>query len=118
MRLRPILALFLASILSLTSVTVGAARGQSDPADAIVICSSHGIVTIYVDANGEPVPAPHICPDCVLLVAAMPVSHGEARCDLHPTRITPVSPLPFRSAVVATSAQARAPPVAGLQCTT
>jgi len=35
-------------------------------AGEIVICSGGQLVTVKVDATGQPVEAPHICPDCAL----------------------------------------------------
>ena len=38
----------------------------------MVICTGSGPLMVYVDADGNPVQAPHICPDCVLnLLAAI-----------------------------------------------
>ncbi|MEM6566506.1 MAG: hypothetical protein AAF665_18795 [Pseudomonadota bacterium] len=42
------------------------ARGSAAASDQMVICTGHGFITIYTDANGAPTSAPHICPDCIL----------------------------------------------------
>jgi len=56
-------ALILALIVSAQSMAV--ARGATSPAGQIVLCTGHGPVTVFVDEDGQPVDAPHICPDCL-----------------------------------------------------
>lgn len=58
-------ALSLALILSVTSFTLASARGHAPVAGKIEICSGLGLQTITVDADGNPVGPPHICPDGV-----------------------------------------------------
>lgn len=71
-RTRPLIALSLALILAVTSVTMSVARGQTRVAGEIVICTGLGITTLAVDATGRPVGVAHICPDMVLgLMAAL-----------------------------------------------
>lgn len=62
---RPILALCLALVLSLTSVTMAVARGQATGGMSMVICSGYGVVTITVDEHGNPAGPVHPCPDCL-----------------------------------------------------
>lgn len=66
--MRPVrfLSLILALVVALTSGTMAVARGQVRSGDRIVICSGLGIVTVEVDAQGNPVGPVHICPDCAL----------------------------------------------------
>jgi len=62
----PLLPLLLSALFALTSVTMAAARGHVMQGNAVVICSGYGVVTILVDAKGEPVGTVHPCPDCTL----------------------------------------------------
>ncbi|SPF79964.1 hypothetical protein [Pseudoprimorskyibacter insulae] len=56
----------LAAVVLMTSMQMAIARGTPAPAGAMVICAGQGVVTVYVDENGEPVATPYICPDCAL----------------------------------------------------
>lgn len=88
LRRLPLVPLLLSALIAVTSVTMAAARGQMMRGDAVVICSGYGVVTILVDARGEPVGTVHPCPDCTLhhvladLVPApmvlRPATRGEA----------------------------------------
>jgi hypothetical protein len=69
--LRPALALCLALLLAVTSVSLAVARGQAPPAGEIVICTGLGLQSVAVDAQGRPVSRPHICPDGVAAIAAL-----------------------------------------------
>lgn len=78
-RLSTLAGLTLALTLALTSVAVGAVRGQADATGKMVICSSHGLVVLYTDENGDPTGAPHLCPDCVVkLLSADPAAPAVA----------------------------------------
>ena len=66
--LRPIVALVLA--LTLTGQSMAMARGATDAAGQMVICTGAGVVVVHVDAEGNPTGPPHICPDCALTVIA------------------------------------------------
>ncbi len=110
MQMRALPALVLAAILSLTSVSVGASRGQADPVDSLVICTGHGFATVYLDAQGAPVAVPHICPDCVLFLSWVP---GDPAVVPAPAPVKARAPIPFvacHSPSAVASAQARGPP--------
>lgn len=47
-----------------SSVTMAVARGQGH--HEMVICSGYGMVTITLDADGNPVDAVQPCPDCLI----------------------------------------------------
>jgi hypothetical protein len=68
--LRPLLSCILAVVLLVSAVAAGAARGQTRVAGQIVICSGAGVVTLWVDADGQPVPHQSACPDCVMTALA------------------------------------------------
>ncbi|WP_371037499.1 MULTISPECIES: hypothetical protein [unclassified Rhodosalinus] len=74
-RLRPLAALLLALCVVLTAQAMALARGQSSAAGEMVICTGAGLVTVAVDAEGNPAGPAHICPDCALsLIAAAPAA--------------------------------------------
>jgi hypothetical protein len=61
-------ALLLALVLALTSQSMAVARGASAASGQIVLCTGAGPVAVYIDAEGQPTSAPHICPDAALNV--------------------------------------------------
>ncbi|RDC75471.1 hypothetical protein DLJ49_01625 [Rhodovulum sp. 12E13] len=107
-----LLALLTALVLGLATVAAGHARGHAQHAGAIVICTGEGVVTVLVDAEGQPVERRVLCPDCVLsLLACAGVPPGAL-----PATLPRLAPLPLRPAAqVATGRplgiqEARAPP--------
>ncbi|SEQ12101.1 hypothetical protein [Thalassovita taeanensis] len=64
--MRPFLALTLALMLALTGQAMAVARGMPPAAGGMVLCTGTGPVSVLVDADGQPVGPPHICPDCAL----------------------------------------------------
>ena len=69
--LRFLNALFLSLTLALTGYSMAVARGQSnDITSQMVICTGVGIITISIDADGNPVETTHICPDAMSIFAA------------------------------------------------
>ncbi|MBU2983614.1 hypothetical protein KO498_17535 [Lentibacter algarum] len=66
---------YLAIVLSLALVLTGGAMVQArmvNPATGLmVLCSGSGPIVMLVDAQGQPTSAPHLCPDCTLVVAAL-----------------------------------------------
>ncbi|MFX4298946.1 MULTISPECIES: hypothetical protein [Roseobacteraceae] len=52
--------------LVVTAQAFAQARGSADAVGQMVLCIGTGSVTVNVDANGQPVDAPHICPDAAL----------------------------------------------------
>ncbi len=67
MRHRPLIGLFLALCLALTSVSLAVARVQAPMAGWLELCGTAGPVA--VDADGRPVGAVHLCPDCIAAFA-------------------------------------------------
>lgn len=55
-------------MLALTSQSMAVAKGASAAAGQMVLCTGTGPMAIYVDADGLPTSAPHICPDSALNV--------------------------------------------------
>lgn len=102
----------LAALLALTSLSAALARGQADPVGSLVICRGLTVVTIMVDAEGNPVETPHVCPDAALTLF---VDSGVVAPDeTVRQRLTPVrwgiEPAPAAS-WHAPGSQARGPPV-------
>ena len=65
--------LALVMALVLTSYGAASARGAAPAVDRMVICAGHDVVVVYLDAEGHPTHAPHLCPDCVMhLLADVP----------------------------------------------
>ena len=68
---RSLLAIVLALLMAVTSVTMAVARGQTRVAGEVVICSGYGLTTISVDQFGNEVTEVQICPDMALGLLAM-----------------------------------------------
>lgn len=60
---RILIPLLLSLSLGLSTVGFGVARGQAPAVGEMVICTGLGIVTVTVDAEGNPVEAQGLCPD-------------------------------------------------------
>lgn len=67
--LKPAAGLLLALMLVVTGQSMVVARGAAAATGQIEICIGAEIVKVYVDRDGQPTQAPHICPDCVLSFA-------------------------------------------------
>lgn len=63
---RGLISLCLALMLALTSQVMAVTRVSADATGQVVLCVSAEIVTVYVDEEGQPTAAPHLCPDCAL----------------------------------------------------
>ncbi len=69
-RLRLYLVVGLSLCLAGVSNSAVAHIGMRDVQGQFVICTGQGVITMYVDANGDPVEptsAAQVCPDCLLL---------------------------------------------------
>jgi len=108
----PILAILAALLVALTGQSLAVARGASDVAGQIEICSGSGPVMIYVDADGQPVAAPRYCPEAALsLLATVWVSSAQPAMPQGAARSVQI---PVRALEPRPSGQrpkARAPPV-------
>lgn len=72
-RLRHILSTLLAAlILVIGTLQIAHARGMAPAVDEMVICAGHGIVTIGIDAEGNPTGEIFYCPDCASPAIALP----------------------------------------------
>ena len=108
----PILSILLALMLALTGQSMAVARGASAATGQMVLCTGSGPVAIYVDTQGKPTSAPHICPDSALNVDVNGAFEGIAP----PARIVIFRPFAASAATpILNGASAwpnpRAPPV-------
>nr|WP_238381067.1 DUF2946 family protein [Alkalilacustris brevis] len=53
------------------------ARGMAPPDYTATLCTEAGIVTIHLDAEGNPTGPGHICPDCVIVHGALLPDQAE-----------------------------------------
>ncbi|MEL7092802.1 MAG: hypothetical protein AAFN94_13800 [Pseudomonadota bacterium] len=61
------MTLSLAILIALTSQQMASARALAyDAAGQVVLCTGHGLVTITVDRDGDPIESVRFCPDCVV----------------------------------------------------
>lgn len=69
--MRMLTALFLSLVLAVASVSMAVARGQAPMAGTIELCTEDGVVSVVLDAKGNPVaPHVHLCPDCLSAATA------------------------------------------------
>ena len=98
--------------LVVTAQAFALARGAAPVAGQMVLCIGTGSVTVNIDADGQPVGAPHICPDAALTLLGQDVGVGAAervvsiRRAEYAARHVPAMPVAVASAYLS-----RAPPV-------
>lgn len=63
-RILPVLMLALSLVVSGYGSAV--ARGMSPASGQMELCIGASSVVVFVDEDGQPTAAPHLCPDCVL----------------------------------------------------
>ncbi|MGY6705591.1 hypothetical protein [Roseinatronobacter sp.] len=68
--MRSLSGVALALSLALASIGFVQARHLAAGAQTLVICTGYGLVSITIDADGNPVEHTLPCPDCVMTVAA------------------------------------------------
>jgi hypothetical protein len=104
-----LLSSLLVALLILTGQQVTSARGTGHAVTEAVLCIGGGLVTVQLDAEGNPVGPAHICPDATLaflpdLVGPRPVAVGIAA--------RPLS-YPLTDATTGPAARAILPPSTG-----
>ncbi len=67
--LKPLGGFLLALMLTLTGQSMAIARGAAAATGQVEICIGDQVVVVYIDSEGQPTQAAHICPDCVLTLA-------------------------------------------------
>ena len=109
--LKPILSFALCLTLLATSVTSAVARGQMATGQMVQLCANGQVVTVMMDAQGNPVDPAHACPDCVAVAAALPPPRVELGLPSgHWVRVE-LAPLPPVVTSTPLAAMARGPPV-------
>lgn len=102
----------LALLIAVTSQQMAMARGtMKDAAGQVVLCTGHGVQTITIDRNGDPIDVVHICPDCALTFAA--AIDAPATVETPVTHMQTLGQTPVRDlqiALIPTAAHARGPP--------
>lgn len=109
-------AILLSLVLGLASLTMAVARAQSAAVDGqITICSGYGVVSVAVDANGNPVGPVHPCPDCLanFLLATLPSPQAAAEALPRLSRLSVAHP-PTRLAQHDIQPKSRGPPSVSL----
>jgi hypothetical protein len=108
-----ILTLTLALLIAVTSQQMAMARGMArDASGQVILCTSQGVMTVTLDAQGEPMGPVHICPDCALTLMAFAdtvIAAESAVIYIQILAQTPVTALQIP--VIPTRTQARGPPL-------
>ena len=108
-----LLSFTLALLIAVTSQQMAMARGMArDASGQVILCTSQGVMTVTLDAQGEPMEFVHICPECALTLMAFadaPISTENAVIYIQILAQTPVTALEMP--VIPTRTQARAPPL-------
>jgi hypothetical protein len=65
MLLRSLIITLFSAVLALTSVTLAVAQHGTAGGRSLVLCTDAGERLVTLDAQGNPVPMLHPCPDCV-----------------------------------------------------
>lgn len=109
--MRIYLAFSLALVVALTGHASASVQGSRDAAGQMVICSGSAAVVIYVDSDGQPVQAPHFCPDCVMhLLDALPLPDATGLAAYVGQAFEQTSDQSWQAHRVLLHALARAPP--------
>lgn len=109
---RAVLSILLSLVLLVTSHSAAVARGAPHAVDQMVICSGTTVVVVYVDAEGQPITAPHLCPDCALHLLATVSPPGAVPIPLYNSmQLRRQIPVERREGIPVVETSARAPPV-------
>jgi hypothetical protein len=108
-----VLSFTLALLIAVTSQQMAMARGMArDASGQVILCTSQGVISVTLDAQGEPIGVVHICPDCALtlmMFADAPIAAESAVIYIQTLAQTPVTALQIPH--IPTGAQARGPPL-------
>lgn len=107
--MRIIASLLVMLSLALSGQAMALAKGQPAAVGTMVLCLGGVTVAVPMDANGQPVSAPHLCPDCVLSVLPVP---SVAAVDAPSDAFVRVGPDP-QGSLTAGGAVCVTPPVRG-----
>ncbi|WP_299151149.1 hypothetical protein [uncultured Tateyamaria sp.] len=112
--IRALLSILFSLMLVATSHAMGAARHSTMAVDSMVICAGDTTYVVYVDGQGDPTMAPHMCPDCALYVSgALGPPLFLVERPLTRAANTRLSHAVAGNADTFANARARAPPIRG-----
>ena len=77
-RMRSVAVILLALAVMLSSVTMTLARHQARAVGEVVLCTGYGMITIEVDAGGNPVGPMLPCPECTMVFAGIDIAGASA----------------------------------------
>jgi hypothetical protein len=98
-------------MLLVTGQSMAAQRGAAAATGQMVICIGLETVTVYVDDEGNPTTAPHICPECIVHFVQGPVPFSAACFDAETQEVFLASPALLRGhRTVGKGYFSRAPP--------
>lgn len=111
--LNKILPLVLSLLVCLTGQGVAASRGVDVAVGQMVLCTGTGPVVVYMDADGQPVKAPHYCPDYALtLLGAVVPEEAAVQPRMRAALPAPNAKAQSLIAALVPKHPARAPPLA------
>ncbi|WP_299771287.1 hypothetical protein [uncultured Tateyamaria sp.] len=109
---RAVVSILLSLVLLATSYSAAVARGAPQAVDQMVICSGTTVAVVFIDTDGQPTTAPHLCPDCALhLFAAVAPFEAIPKWLDNATMLRATPPVEQQSVTCQLRASARAPPV-------
>ena len=108
-----VLTFTLALLIAVTSQQMAMARGtMKDAAGQVVLCTGHGIKTVTIDHNGDPIDVVHICPDCALTLAeVLPALAMATLPAIHMRTLGQTPVIDLLIASIPISANSRGPPL-------
>ena len=108
-----LLSLTLALLIAVTSQQMAIARGvTTNAAGQVILCTGQGVVTVTLDANGDPIEPAHICPDCALSLLDVVAGYSApAPWVIHSSTLVQTIVDKLQSPTVPPVAHARGPPV-------
>ena len=108
-----LLTLTLAFLIAVTSQQMAVARGaMMDAAGQVVLCTGHGVQTVTIGRNGDPIKVVHICPDCALTLDEISFDKFETfAAVVHIQTLDQTPAIDLKVSLVPTSAHPRGPPV-------
>lgn len=100
-------------LVALTSAATAMSQLRGAAVGEMVICTGHGMRTVLIDADGQPVDAKVECPECLISQADLPAMAAsfEGFADLVATAEVTAAPIASQIVARAAAPPARGPPV-------
>ncbi|MEO0390723.1 MAG: hypothetical protein AAF218_07250 [Pseudomonadota bacterium] len=96
------LHIFSIVLIVVTAQAFAAARATEDPSGRMVLCVGTTIMVVLTDADGQPMQAPHLCPDATMLAPTQAASAAlNAPETLSFAGVLPVPPMQARDFTLA-----------------